>query len=94
MLGGRIIFVMEKTPEDDIFSENQRQEVLAKIYVNENLAYESLLTLINEAEWQFIYAWRKSKPSEEILKYKGRVHRLQESQRRFIKGERPSKFFK
>lgn len=80
--------------EAKVFSEDHRQEVRAWINLYEHLAYESILTRISEAQWQVVYARRKKKPSKEIFEHAKRVHRLQESQRRFMSGQKPSKFIK
>jgi hypothetical protein len=85
---------MESEPQEDAFSEEHRQEVLAWAVMYENLYYESLLTRISDATWEMIYAQRKSKPEAEFEAKQARLMRLVERKFLFLNGHRPSKFYK
>jgi hypothetical protein len=68
------------------------QEVLAAAVLNENLAYESLLTRRDEAFWEAAYALHSNSAVEFYMKL-GMVIRLVEAQARYQAGLRPSKYF-
>jgi hypothetical protein len=68
--------------------------VLAWIVLQENLAYESLLTRISEAAWRADYAYRKNKPEAEIEASKEKLERLVTSKFLYLSGRKPSNIYK
>jgi hypothetical protein len=75
-------------------SEDHQQVVLAWIVLQENLAYESLLTRISEAAWRADYAYRKNKPEAEIEASKEKLERLAASKFLYLNGRKPSNIYK
>jgi hypothetical protein len=74
-------------------SEDHQQVVLAWIVLQENLAYESLLTRISEAAWRVDYAYRKNKSEAEVEASKEKLERLAASKFLYLNGRKPSNIY-